>query len=72
MRNNSSFAAALLAASTMILMPGAEACVQAELLSVKNSNGVITDYESPEDELAVYLGVSNDVMIVWSNTMTIF
>ena len=72
MRQNSSFAASLVAASTMILMQAAKACVQVELLSIKNTNGVITDYESPEDELAVFFGVSSDVMIVWSDTMTIW
>ena len=42
------------------LMAGlSNACVQVTLTSVENSNGVITDYQSIEDEILAWIGVDN-------------
>lgn len=51
------------------LLEVAQACVQVDLRSIKNTNGVITDYESPEDELIVWFGVGEGVLYTWKNTM---
>ena len=45
-------------------------CVQVDLESIANTNGVITDNQTSEDELFVWLGVSADVMITWQNSIT--
>ena len=47
----------------------AQACVQVELQSIHNSNGQITDYETPEDELSVWFGVGDSVLFTWKHTM---
>ena len=59
--------------ATSLLLAGsigpqlADACVQLDLIKIENSNGVITDYLSQEDELKVWLGVGDDILISWSN-----
>jgi len=58
----------ILAAS---LMAGfSEACVQVDLVSIANTNGQITDYQTPQDELSVWMGVDEDILYTWENTMT--
>lgn len=47
----------------------AEACVQVTLNSIRNT-GVITDYETNEDELSVWMGVGSDILYTWKSTMT--
>ena len=54
-------------AASSVLMQTANACVQADIISISNTNGVITDYESNEDELAVWMGVNDDIMITWQD-----
>ena len=51
------------------LAPVAQACVQIDLISIKN-DGVITDFETPEDDLSVWLGVGDDALYTWKGTMT--
>ena len=51
-----SWAKALLLAGTSLVQL-ADACVQVTLKSVKNHNGVITDFQSPEDEIYFWMGV---------------
>ena len=55
--------------SLALLATTSEACVQVTLQSIANTNGQITDFQSPEDELYVWMGVSRDVMITWNDTM---
>ena len=52
-----------LAASLM--MQSARSCVQVDLESISNTNGVITDSQTQEDELFVWFGINADVMITW-------
>ena len=59
-------------AASSVLMQTANACVQADIISISNTNGVITDYESNEDELAVWMGVNDDIMITWQDTIVPF
>ena len=63
-----SWTGALAAFASMIGLT--EACVQVDLRSIHNSNGLITDYETPEDELSVWFGVGQSVLFTWKNTMT--
>lgn len=59
-------------ASVMIFGSGfiapSDACVQVNLLSVENYNGVITDYNTPEDEIEVWLGVDEYFVYAYKNT----
>ena len=58
-------------ASVMSALAGlATACVQVDLVSIANTNGQITDYQSAEDELSVWMGVGEDILFTWKNTMT--
>jgi len=43
--------------------------VQADIIAISNTNGVITDFESNEDELAVWMGVNDDILITWRDTI---
>ena len=47
--------AGLLVSSALIEY--ASGCMQIELQKIDNVNGVITDYETPQDELEVWLGL---------------
>ena len=49
-----------------------DACRQVDLLKIKNSNGVLTDYEDGYDSLAVWMGVSEDIMITYTDTIVEF
>ena len=51
------------------LLQIAEACVQIDLVSVKNSNGVITDFMSQEDELSAWFGVGEQILFTWRQNM---
>ena len=57
------FASSLLAYSV-------KSCVQVDLESISNTNGVITDSETIHDELQVWFGISADVLITWQNIIT--
>lgn len=65
-----SFASSVLTFATGWLLAGlSEACVQVDLVSIANTNGKVTDYQSTQDELSVWIGVDEDILFTWKNTM---
>lgn len=58
-----SWASALVLAGAGIV----NACVQVSLTSIKNTNGVITDYQTPEDEIYIWFGVSEYMIFTYRN-----
>ena len=50
----------------------AQACMQVDLLSIKNANGMLTDNDDGFDSLAVWMGVNRDIMITWSDDVEQF
>ena len=61
------WAVSLLAASAPLLMREAGACVQVSLTSVENTNGVITDYQTNEDEIYTWFGVGEYFLFTYRN-----
>ena len=49
-----------------------KACKQVDLFSIENANGVLTDYDDGYDTLSVWMGVSRDIMITWSDNIEEF
>ena len=64
------FVSSVLLFGTASLMAGlTDACVQVDLVSIANTNGQITDYQSKQDELSVWIGVDEDILFTWKNNM---
>ena len=57
----------LISLASALLVATTDACVQVTLETIANTNGRITDFQTPEDELYVWMGVSKEVMITWKN-----
>ena len=55
----------MLFGSSLTLLETAQGCVQLDLIKVENTNGVITDYKTPEDEIKAMMGVGREVMLTW-------
>ena len=62
------FGTSLLAAGAL-LASESQACMQLTLWTVTNSNGIITDFQSPEDELYGLFGIGEDFLVSWKDSI---